>query len=176
MSGSPEVWLRGPLRDVARELMPVAHALLQIREEIGALVPTLSREELWARPGGAASIGFHVQHVAGSLDRLLTYARGEALSPAQLAALEHEGRQPGDPSQGPDGATLAREVEAAIDRALVQVRVTRTDTLDEFRSVGRAALPSTVRGLLFHAAEHAQRHAGQIATTARIVRSQSIHN
>jgi uncharacterized damage-inducible protein DinB len=34
-------------------------------------------------------------------------------------------------------------------------------------------LPSTVRGLMFHAAEHSQRHAGQIVTTARIIRSVS---
>ena len=57
----------------------------------------------------------------------------------------------------------------AIERALNQVLTTRVETLDEPRSVGRAGLPSTVRGLLFHAAEHAQRHAGQIATTAKIV-------
>jgi hypothetical protein len=36
--------------------------------------------------------------------------------------------------------------------------------------VGRARLPSTVFGLLFHVAEHTQRHAGQAITTAKIVR------
>jgi hypothetical protein len=30
-------------------------------------------------------------------------------------------------------------------------------------------LPSTVLGLLFHAAEHAQRHVGQAVTTAKVV-------
>ena len=39
----------------------------------------------------------------------------------------------------------------------------------EARSVGRAQLPTTVIGLLFHAAEHTQRHAGQAVTTARVV-------
>jgi uncharacterized damage-inducible protein DinB len=32
-------------------------------------------------------------------------------------------------------------------------------------------LPSTVLGLLFHAAEHTTRHAGQIATLVRVVSS-----
>ncbi len=36
--------------------------------------------------------------------------------------------------------------------------------------MGRGRLPSTVLGLLVHAAEHASRHAGQITTTARFVR------
>jgi hypothetical protein len=31
---NPEVWLRGPLPDVIPELQPVAHSLLQVREEI----------------------------------------------------------------------------------------------------------------------------------------------
>jgi hypothetical protein len=66
----PEVWLRGPLPDCPEELQPVAHSLLQEREEIAAAA-TLPSEHLWARPGGAASIGFHLRHLAGSLDRLL---------------------------------------------------------------------------------------------------------
>jgi hypothetical protein len=39
-------------------------------------------------------------------------------------------------------------------------------TRDE-RLVGRLKLPSTVVGLLFHAAEHTQRHVGQAATTRK---------
>ena len=80
----PEVWLRGPLPDCIDELQPVAHSLLQVREEIEAVV-ALPPEKLWARPGGAASIGFHLKHLAGSLDRLLTYASGKQLSAAQRA-------------------------------------------------------------------------------------------
>ena len=82
----PEVWLRGPLPDYPDELQPVAHSLLQVREEIAA-VAVLAPEHLWARPGGAASIGFHLRHLAGSLDRLLTYARGGRLNAAQRQAL-----------------------------------------------------------------------------------------
>src|SRR5690606_4956297 len=86
----PEIWLRGPVPGVAPALQPVAHALLQAREDVGRLALPLTPEELWQMPGGAASIGFHLRHMAGSLDRLLTYARGEALTEAQRAALAVE--------------------------------------------------------------------------------------
>ena len=162
---NPEVWLRGPIWNFPAEVMPVAHSLLQIREELDAIVPTLSPSNLWARPGGAASIGFHLRHIAGSLDRLLAYARGESLTDVQYAALSAEG------DGTADGVTLLEGVHAAIDRALAQLSGTPSRILDEVRPVGRAALPSTVRGLLFHSAEHAQRHAGQIATTAKIVKA-----
>jgi uncharacterized damage-inducible protein DinB len=32
-------------------------------------------------------------------------------------------------------------------------------------------MPRTVIGLLFHAAEHAQRHTGQLIATAKVVRA-----
>ena len=67
--------------------------------------------------------------------------------------------------------TLVAEFDAAVDRALGQLRATDPATLLEPREVGRARLPSTVLGLLFHAAEHTQRHAGQLATTAKVVRA-----
>ena len=160
------MWLRGPVPDVPPELMPVVHSLLQVREELETLAPMLSLEQLSARPGGAVSIAFHVTHLAGSLDRLLTYARGEGLSDRQRAALEAE-----------DSAALGHETPAAlfliaqhaIDSAIEQVRATPVGILNDVRRVGRASLPSTVRGLLFHAAEHAQRHAGQIVTLVKVV-------
>ena len=163
----PEVWLRGPIAGVLPALMPVAHSLLQVREELEAAVPPLSRDQLWARPGGAASIGFHLRHLAGSLDRLSTYARGESLTAAQLACLDNE-----EQIGLEDAAQLLHHAVTQIDRALTQTIATPASRLDEPRTVGRAALPSTVLGLLFHAAEHAQRHAGQIATTIRIVKPQ----
>ena len=161
----PEVWLRGPLPDYIDELQPVAHSLLQVREEIETVVG-LPPEKLWARPGGAASIGFHLKHLAGSLDRLLTYANGRQLSAAQRQALADEERSD-NPGERPD--MLVRAAQSAIDRALNQIRTTPLCTLDEAREVGRDRLPSTVLGLLFHAAEHAQRHSAQIITTAKII-------
>ena len=162
----PEVWLRGPLEHVAPLLQPVAHSLLQCRLEVRATLPTLASDGVWSRPGGAASAGYHVRHAIGSLDRLLTYARGEQLSKEQLAALREEGHP--DERDGIQDALVA-EFDAAVERALAQVRATDPSTLLESREVGRGRLPSTVLGLLFHAAEHTQRHVGQLVTTAKIV-------
>src|SRR5665213_504851 len=86
----PEVWLRGALPDVPPLLQPVAHGLLQCREEVRATLGPLTVAEMTARPGNAASISFHVRHAVGALDRLLTYARGQQLSGEQLEAVARE--------------------------------------------------------------------------------------
>jgi hypothetical protein len=164
----PEVWLRGPIPEIPPLLQPVAHALLQAVEEVRRVVEPLSSAHLWARPGGAAAVGFHVRHAAGSLDRLFTYARGEGLSAEQRAFLAAEGEPGSPPAQA---AALASAFEQQVGRALAQLRGTREATLLEKRGVGRLQLPSTVLGLLVHAAEHTQRHVGQIVTTARIVQA-----
>jgi hypothetical protein len=163
----PEVWLRGPIDGIAPLLQPVAHSLLQCRHEVRTTLPPLSSAEVWARPGGAASAGYHVRHAIGSLDRLLTYARGEQLSAEQLGALRSEGRA--EEREGIADALVA-EFDAAVEHALAQVRATDPATLLDPREVGRGRLPSTVLGLLFHAAEHTQRHVGQLVTTAKVVR------
>ena len=164
----PEVWLRGPMPGVPPLLMPAAHALAGAGEDVARVAAGLTVEQLWARPAGAASVGFHMRHIPGVLDRLLTYARGESLSDAQLAYLRAE-PDPGDPAPSVD--ELLRGVDEAIERALAQIRATREEDLLLPRGVGRLQLPSTVMGLIFHAAEHAQRHTGQVVTLSRIVRA-----
>ena len=167
MAVQTEVWQRGPVPGFDPYLMPVVHALLQAREDIERLAADMPPGVVWERPGGAASIGFHVRHAGGAIDRLLTYARGEALTDAQRAFAREEG-SPGEPPAA--FASVVGEVNAFIDRALEQLRGTPRDVLLEGRKVGRAGLPSTVLGLLFHAAEHATRHVGQAMTTAKILK------
>src|SRR5918993_5898611 len=87
----PEVWMRGAIPGYPGLLQPVVHSLLQSLEEVQRHIVSVSPEQLWARPNGAASAGYHVRHAAGSIDRLLTYARGEQLSAGQLASLKKEG-------------------------------------------------------------------------------------
>ena len=158
-----EAWQRGPVEGFEPLLMPVVHSLIQAREDLERLIATVPPDHVWRRPGGAASIGFHVRHTGGALDRLFTYARGESLSEAQRAALKAEAA-PGDPP-APLSALVA-DVDRIIDAAFDQLRATpRTALLDD-RKVGRAGLPATVLGLLFHAAEHTTRHVGQAITTA----------
>ena len=102
-------------------------------------------------------------HAAGALERLLVYARGEQLTPAQVDAAKAEK----DESPGLDAAAVIDELRHSVDKALLQLKSTKRDMLLQPREVGRAKLPSTVMGLIFHAAEHAQRHAGQAITTAK---------
>ena len=164
-SDKAEVWLRGPLPGVPPLLQPAAHSLCQSREEVKRLLAGMPSERLWQRPTGAASIGFHVLHAIGSLDRLLTYARGATLSDAQLLVLTQEALP--DPDLGADDLLAA--FDAAVTRALDELRGTDPQTLTDARAVGRGKLPSTVVGLLFHAAEHTLRHVGQATTTSKLL-------
>jgi hypothetical protein len=162
----PEVWMRGPIDGIDPLLMPVAHALLQVREDLEQLVPQVPIDQVWARPGGAASVGFHVRHLGGALDRLFTYARGEVLTDAQKNALRAESVAGEPPAALAD---VVHEASGTIARALEQLRQTNRDRLLDHRGIGRAQLPSNVLGLLFHAAEHSTRHVGQAITTAKIL-------
>lgn len=162
-----EAWLRGPVEGVPPLLQPVAHMILHAVDDVNVALEGLTPEQIWASPGGAASVAYHVRHLIGSLDRLFTYARGEALSDAQRDALKQESVTP-DPL--PDAAALAAELRAAADRAIDQLRATDPARLLDARGVGRKQIPTTVLGLLAHGGEHSARHAGQAITTAKITR------
>lgn len=164
----PEVWLRGPLTDIPPLLQPVAHALLQAREEVTAELADFPEHLLWQRPAGVASVGFHLQHLAGVLARLTTYARAEVLTAEQLAALAQEG-SPTD--AGTTATGLLQAFKEQVDCTLQQLQATTETELLAPRGVGRSQLPSTVLGLLFHAAEHTQRHVGQLLVTVRVLRT-----
>jgi uncharacterized damage-inducible protein DinB len=137
-------------------------------EDCTAAALDLPPESLWVEHRGATSIGFHLRHLAGATDRLLTYARGETLTPEQKAFMMAE-RTPGEPAPGVE--TLVEAWRTGVDRALAQLAATPELSLLDFRGVGRAQLPSNVLGLLFHAAEHASRHTGQVVTTAKMLKA-----
>ncbi len=161
----PEVWLRGPVEGVPALLQPVAHAWLQAGEEIPRLLRDFPQELLWERPAGVASVAFHLQHICGVIDRLITYAKGSALSAAQLSYLAAEGRIDNTISLESLLAGLSRCLRDAVDT----LQTFDENSLTEFRGVGRKQLPATVMGLLFHAAEHTMRHMGQLLVTARVL-------
>jgi uncharacterized damage-inducible protein DinB len=163
----PEPWLRGPIPEIPALLQPPAHAFIMSREDVEAAAAGLAVEQLWREPGGIASVGFHLAHLTGSTDRLLTYARGEMLSDRQKHTLMGEGTLS---AARPALADLVAAWHDMVEKALSQLSSTTDATLLEPRYVGRLQLPSTVLGLLFHAAEHAARHTGQIVTTAKLVR------
>lgn len=166
-----EVWLRGPVDGIPSLLQPAAHALLQAREEINTLMEGFPDSLLWEKPAGVASPGFHLQHIAGVIDRLLTYAKGEALNAAQLNYLKQEEHAPLPTCTTHD---LVEQLNRQIDKALAQLAATDESSLTDFRGVGRAQLPSTVLGLLMHAAEHTQRHNGQLLVTVRILEGKQV--
>lgn len=163
----PEVWLRGPLNDVPALLQPVAQALLQAREEVGELMAGFPDDKLWDKVAGLASVGFHLQHLTGVLDRLFTYASSKSLDEKQLINLSAEGKD-----QTTTSVELVVAFNKQIDKAIVQLISIDESTLTEVRGVGRAQIPSTVIGLLVHSAEHTMRHVGQLLVTVRIVTNQ----
>jgi len=163
-----EWWQRGPIDGVPAVLQPVAHILLQVRESVNELVDGLTEEQWNARPANVASAAFHVRHIAGVIDRLFTYARGEALSEVQFTALRAEKL----PVVVADVPIVLDELSRRVDLAIDELRRIDPSTLGDFRPIGRAKLPSTVIGCLVHGAEHAMRHVGQLSVTARVARSE----
>ena len=166
----PEVWLRGPIELVPDLLQPVAHALLEANEELHRFLTGFPEEKLWERPAGLAAIAFHLQHIRGVLDRLFSYANGAAITPEQLSYISSEGTENKTITLSFLLATLEDQILAAIE----QLKNTDGDTLTTFRGVGRKQLPSTVLGLLFHAAEHTMRHTGQLLVTARVLKEENV--
>ena len=158
-----EPWLRGTLTELDAVKRQILHALELALEDADRWCAPLTDEQMSARPSGIASVGFHLRHVARSLDRLLTYAEGHQLSPTQLDALRSELNSP------QSAADTLEEFRAGITAATNRILTFAPDTYEEPRTVGSQHLPTTVAGLLVHCAEHTQRHIGQAITTAQIV-------
>jgi hypothetical protein len=163
VSSGPEPWLRGTLQDVPAIQRAVLHALELAQEDLMRWCGNATDEELNASPNGIAPIAFHIRHITRSTDRLLTYAEGRELNDEQLRELKTEL----DP--GATNRDLFAELSHGMHAAQFRIRALGPDTFEEARVVGKKRLPTTVGGLLVHVAEHAQRHAGQAVTTAKIV-------
>lgn len=161
----PEPWLRGTLTEVTAVPRAVLHALELARGDLQHWCESLSDEELNLEFEGIASVAFHLRHIAGSIDRLLTYAEGRELDADQIAALKNE-----------KAASATREqlflgLDASLASAAKRIRALGMGDLEERRVVGIKKLPTTVGGLLIHVADHTQRHVGQAVTTAKFVRA-----
>ncbi|NDV14543.1 DUF664 domain-containing protein [Muricauda sp. TY007] len=161
MSSSQEYWLSGPIHDVPALLQPAAHALLQSVREVKQYLSDFPEDKLWEKPFGRASVGFHLKHLTGVLDRLMTYAKEETLTDAQFQYLKNEGNG----ENAPTSQRLIADFETKVGQALDYFKTIPETTLTNKRFVGRKKLPTTVIGLLFHAAEHSQRHVGQLLVT-----------
>lgn len=158
----PEPWLRGPIPGVDPLIVPVLYAFQQAREDLARYTEGLAPEQIWNRPHGFGSVGFHLRHIAGSTIRLVTYLQGRGLTGEQLAAgrSEHE-------AAGQGREELLAGLDEAFRQAEAVVRSLSPAYLAEPRWVGRKRLPTTVAGLLTHIAEHTQRHVGQAISAAK---------
>jgi hypothetical protein len=161
----PEAWLRGPLPQAGPLLAPALYGFLQTREDLARHTAGLTVSQVWARPYGLAPLGFHLRHIAGSVDRLTAYLEGRPLDAAQMRALAQE-MEPGASIE-----ELLAEVDRTLRRAEEIIRGIDPATLAQPRWVGRQRLPTTVIGLLVHVAEHTQRHLGQAICAARLARA-----
>ena len=160
-----EPWLKGAIDGIPPMLMPAVHALMQAQEDITRFTNNLTPEEIWQEPNGAPSIGFHLRHLNGSCDRLLTYAKGENLSEAQFAFLVYE--QMG--AKNESAAELVASANLRINEIIAYLHIVPEQDFLAERFVGRARLKTNVIGLLFHLAEHTQRHVGSLIAIARVV-------
>jgi uncharacterized damage-inducible protein DinB len=165
MNTQPEPWLQGSHGDLPAVIRAVVHALELCAQDVENGCALLSDEALNARPSGVAPVAFHLRHIVRSLDRLLTYVEGGQLSAEQMTALKTELA----PYVNRD--ELLAEFRQGIDAALQRIRSLAGADLEQPRSVGRKALPTSVGGLLVHCADHTQRHTGQAVTTAKIVQT-----
>lgn len=172
MPTNQEYWLSGPVPRIPPLLQPAAHALLQSVREIKTYLTDFPEDQLWENPFGRASVGFHLRHITGVLDRMLTYADKKILTDEQFHYLKNEGNGEGASSS----QQLIADFESKVNEALDYFKNTPESILTEERFVGRKKLPSTVIGLLFHAAEHSQRHVGQLLVTASAIKDQLFRN
>ncbi len=159
-----EPWLRGPLEGVHPLVAPTLHAYMQAREDLAHWTEGLTDAQLWSRPHGLTPVGFQLRHIAGSVERLTTYLRGEQLSSQQLEAARNE-MQP-----GPGRTELLEMVTRSLRDSEQVIRALDPATLTDARAVGRKQLPTTVAGLVVHLAEHTQRHVGELIITAKLAR------
>ena len=157
--------MRGPISDVPPLLQPVAHALLQAKEEVTHYMEEFDDAHLWVRPAGRASVAFHLQHIAGVIDRLFTYALAKPLSEAQFEYLRAEGQEMSDVRSTELVTAFAKQVDAAV----AQLKETDEAMLTDARYLGRKRIPTALMGLLFHAAEHTMRHVGQLFVTVKLI-------
>ncbi len=162
----PEYWLRGKAEGIPDLLQPVAHSLLQSRKEVHAYMKDFPKHLLWVKPAGRASVGFHLQHLIGVLDRLFTYSEGFNLTEDQLKYLKKEAVPDNDISS----EILINKFDKKIEEVLAILKNIPVSSLTEFRGVGRKQLPTSVIGLIFHAAEHTQRHIGQLLVSVSVVK------
>jgi len=177
MSTSPvpytEPWLRGTHTDVPAAGRAVLHALELAFEDLTKWTEGLTDAEVHAELPTLPSLAFLLRHIAGSVDRILTYAEGGQLGVEQLAVLRNEQSRSEEGSEAIQEslAALLAAVEVSFSNAADRIRTLAARDLETPRFVGRKQLPTSLGGALIHVADHTQRHVGQVITTAKVLKA-----
>ena len=161
-----EPWLQGTLTDLPVLQRAVLYSLQMAQEDTTKWCGNLDDHEIHARPFALPSVAFQLRHIARSLDRFCSYAEGTPLSQEQLTALANEMDTNGTRN------SIFSELEASLETTRNRLDTIIRQPLDTPVAVGRKHLPTTLAGLLVHAAEHTQRHVGQAITTAKVILAQ----
>lgn len=161
-----EPWMLGPVEGLHPVIGHLLRASQQIREDAQAAICDLTAEQIWAKPLGVTSAGFHAKHLAGSTNRLLTYLDGAQLSEEQLAAIAREGT-------GTESAQeLLASIAAAFDRYDETVRALNPDEFGAVREIGRKKHRTAAISVAIHIVEHSQRHIGGLIAAAKLARGE----
>jgi hypothetical protein len=147
--------------------MPVIFSFTMVREDLATYTTGLSTEDVWRKVGSLPTLGFHLRHIPGSVDRLMTYLEGNQITEQQIAVMKQEG------APGASLDELLAGLHSGLRDAEQRLRAIDPATAHQARYVGRKRLPTTVLGLLVHIAEHTQRHLGQAITTSKFLRDLS---
>ena len=165
-----EPWLRGTLTEYAVVHRALLHSLQMAEEDTFKWCFNLDDQQLQVTPYDLPSVAFQLRHIARSLDRFCTYAEGGSLTAEQLHLLSSELTEP------VGHGALFNELKASLTKTRHRLQAIALQPLDLELSIGRKQLPTTLAGLLIHAAEHTQRHVGQAITTAKVILAQSGHS
>jgi uncharacterized damage-inducible protein DinB len=160
---STEPWMRGYLKDLDPIQAAVLYSFRHAQEDIGEWLRRIPEEDLWIRFGNLASAGFHVRHIAGSADRLLTYAAGKQLTEAQLEEMKNESERGGSLPE------LMHFLDDSFRRAEERIRSLDPAAYGDIREIGRKRIPVPLGTLLVHIAEHTQRHVGELIMTVKVI-------
>ncbi len=161
-----EPWLQGTLTDLPVVQRALIHSLQMAQEDTAKWCSSLDDRELHARPFGLPSVAFQLRHIARSLDRFCTYAEGTPLNHRPTSSLASEMENNGTRE------SIFSELEASLENTRRRLDAIVRQPLDTPIAIGRKRLPTTLAGLLVHAAEHTQRHVGQAITTAKVIVAQ----
>lgn len=162
---APEPWMRGIVPGIHPVTAHLLRAIEQIREDADTALNGLSVSQIWSRPNGMTSAGFHAKHLAGSTERLSTYLAGNPLTPDQLSAIAAETEGEETPAE------LLASINTTLDRYDNLIRNLNQEEFGIIREIGRRRYQTTAISVAIHIVEHAQRHIGGLIAAAKLARA-----